>query len=77
MGCGEEDRRGGDTHMHARRYIGATAVLLLSTVMAIALLRGGSSIAAMEETLVQPDGREQLPLIYVCRPSAKVGHIWA
>ena len=65
MGCGEEDRRGGDTHMHARRYIGATAVLLLSTVMAIALLRGGSSIAAMEETLVQPDGREQLPLIYV------------
>ncbi len=45
--------------MRTRRHI------IIAAVMGLALLHGGSPIAVMEETLVPPDGREQLPLIYV------------
>jgi hypothetical protein len=50
--------------LHHKRYLIVASVLLVSAL--IGLLQGGvSPVAALEETLVPPDGREQLPLIYV------------
>ncbi|MDP6070463.1 MAG: hypothetical protein QGG34_02690 [SAR202 cluster bacterium] len=50
--------------MRTRRYVVASAILLV--LVALALIPSNPTpVSALEETLVPPDGREQLPLIYV------------
>ena len=51
--------------MKAKRYIVASAILLVAAAVAVMQLGGVSPVSALEETLIPPDGREQLPLIYV------------
>ena len=50
--------------MRTRRYVVASAILLV--LVALALIPSNPTpVSALVETLVPPDGREQLPLIYV------------
>ncbi|MDP6513415.1 MAG: hypothetical protein QF878_09550, partial [SAR202 cluster bacterium] len=49
----------------SRRYIVAVSVLVISVVLALVQPGGSTTISALEETLIPPGGRDQLPLVYV------------
>jgi uncharacterized repeat protein (TIGR01451 family) len=51
--------------LHHKRYLIVAAVLFVSAMVGLLQGGGASPVIALEETLVPPDGREQLPLIYV------------
>ena len=52
-------------HLRTRRWIAAAVLLLLFAVVAPMQPGAISKVAALEKTLIPPNGPEQLPLVFV------------